>query len=56
MHAKQFQKVKDGRGFIAALVPERGSTPKALRGYGVSGDAYSTSDEMFDLIHEMRTG
>ena len=55
MNAKQFQKVKDGRGFIAALDQSGGSTPKALRGYGVSGDAYSTSDEMFDLIHEMRT-
>ena len=55
MNVQQFQKVKDGRGFIAALDQSGGSTPKALGGYGVSDDAYSTSDEMFDLIHEMRT-
>lgn len=52
---KQFEKVKDGQGFIAALDQSGGSTPKALRGYGVTDDAYSDSDEMFDLIHEMRT-
>lgn len=49
------QKVKEGRGFIAALDQSGGSSPKALAGYGVPEDAYSTSDEMFDLIHDMRT-
>ena len=55
MNVKQFQKVKDGPGFIAALDQSGGSSPKALLGYGVTEDAYSSSDEMFDLIHEMRT-
>lgn len=49
------QKVKEGRGFIAALDQSGGSSPKALARYGVPEDAYSTSDEMFDLIHDMRT-
>ena len=55
MDVRQFEKVKEGRGFIAALDQSGGSTPKALRGYGVDDGAYSNSDEMFDLIHEMRT-
>ena len=55
MKVKQFQKVKDGQGFIAALDQSGGSSPKALRAYGVADDAYTTSDEMFDLIHAMRT-
>jgi len=55
MNLNQLQKVKDGRGFIAALDQSGGSSPKALAGYGVPKDAYSTSDEMFDLIHDMRT-
>ena len=55
MSSNQLQKVKKGRGFIAALDQSGGSSPKALAGYGVPEDAYSTSDEMFDLIHDMRT-
>lgn len=55
MNLNQLQKVKKGRGFIAALDQSGGSSPKALAGYGVPKDAYSTSDEMFDLIHDMRT-
>ena len=55
MNLNQLQKVKEGRGFIAALDQSGGSSPKALAGYGVPEDAYSTSDEMFDLIHDMRT-
>jgi fructose-bisphosphate aldolase class I len=43
-----------GRGFIAALDQSGGSTPKALKLYGVPDDAYNTEEEMFDLIHEMR--
>ncbi len=54
MDMKQYQKVKEGPGFIAALDQSGGSTPGALRAYGVADDAYSTSGEMFDLIHEMR--
>ena len=55
MNLTQFNKVKEGEGFIAALDQSGGSTPKALSGYGVPDDAYATSDEMFDLIHAMRT-
>ena len=55
MNLNQLQKVKKGRGFIAALDQSGGSSPKALAGYGVPEDSYSTSDEMFDLIHAMRT-
>ncbi len=55
MNAEQYQKVKDGRGFIAALDQSGGSTPKALRAYGIAEDAFTGDDEMFDLIHAMRT-
>ena len=48
-------KVRNGAGFIAALDQSGGSTPKALRLYGVAEDAWSTEDEMFDLMHAMRT-
>lgn len=47
--------MKSGQGFIAALDQSGGSTPKALKLYGVEEDKYSSEDEMFDLIHEMRT-
>jgi len=43
-----------GRGFIAALDQSGGSTPKALKLYGISEDAYHNDDQMFDLIHQMR--
>ncbi|AUJ24691.1 Fructose-bisphosphate aldolase class 1 [Virgibacillus dokdonensis] len=52
---QQFEKMKNGKGFIAALDQSGGSTPKALAAYGISEDAYSNKDEMFDLVHEMRT-
>ncbi|GAB3802302.1 fructose bisphosphate aldolase [Virgibacillus kimchii] len=55
MNQKQFDKIKNGKGFIAALDQSGGSTPKALALYGVEQDAYSTEEEMFDLVHEMRT-
>ncbi|MGX7596656.1 fructose bisphosphate aldolase [Planococcus plakortidis] len=55
MNSKQFELVKNGKGFIAALDQSGGSTPKALKLYGVNEDAYSNEEEMFDLIHEMRT-
>ncbi len=55
MNQKQFDKMKNGKGFIAALDQSGGSTPKALAGYGVPEDSYSNEDEMFDLVHEMRT-
>jgi len=47
-------KIKDGAGFIAALDQSGGSTPGALAKYGVSEDSYSSEDEMFAKIHEMR--
>lgn len=48
-------KVRNGRGFIAALDQSGGSTPKALGLYGIGPDAYSSEGEMYDLIHEMRS-
>ena len=51
----QLAKVKEAVGFIAALDQSGGSTPKALAAYGVSEDAWGSDDEMFDLIHAMRT-
>lgn len=47
--------MKNGKGFIAALDQSGGSTPKALKAYGVAEDAYKNEEEMFDLIHAMRT-
>lgn len=55
MRKEQVDFIKNGKGFIAALDQSGGSTPKALKLYGVPEDAYSTEEEMFGLIHEMRT-
>ena len=55
MNDEQLAKVRDGKGFIAALDQSGGSTPKALKLYGVEEDAYSGEAEMFDRIHEMRS-
>jgi len=55
MQQDQLDKIREGNGFIAALDQSGGSTPKALRIYGIDEDAYANEDEMFDLIHEMRT-
>lgn len=52
---EQFDRIASGKGFIAALDQSGGSTPKALRLYGVDEDAYSGDDEMFAKIHEMRS-
>jgi fructose-bisphosphate aldolase class I len=54
MNEEQLQKMRDGAGFIAALDQSGGSTPKALKLYGVSEDSYSGDEEMFDRIHDMR--
>jgi fructose-bisphosphate aldolase class I len=51
----QMEKAGRGQGFIAALDQSGGSTPKALKAYGIDAGVYSNEDEMFDLIHEMRT-
>lgn len=52
---EQFEKVRSGDGFIAALDQSGGSTPKALALYGIGEDAYSNDEEMFTRMHEMRT-
>lgn len=55
MDNEQLKKVQSGDGFIAALDQSGGSTPKALGLYGVDESSYSNDDEMFELIHEMRS-
>ena len=55
MNQDQYNKIAQAPGFVAALDQSGGSTPKALRLYGVSEDAYSNDQEMFDLIHQMRS-
>ncbi len=52
---KQLNKVRTQAGFIAALDQSGGSTPKALNLYGINEDAYTSDEEMFSLVHEMRT-
>ncbi len=51
----QSEQMTHGQGFIAALDQSGGSTPKALRLYGIAEDAYASEQEMFDLIHQMRS-
>jgi fructose-bisphosphate aldolase class I len=55
MNNDQLTKMRSGKGFIAALDQSGGSTPKALKLYGVEESEYSGEDQMFDLIHGMRT-
>ena len=55
MNSQQLNKIQNGSGFIAALDQSGGSTPKALKAYGVEETEYSTDEEMFNLIHQMRT-
>jgi len=55
MNQQQLEKAREGKGFIAALDQSGGSTPKALKLYGVGEDEYAGEEEMFDRIHEMRT-
>lgn len=52
---KQAEQMRSGKGFVAALDQSGGSTPKALRLYGIEEDRYSSEAEMFDLIHAMRS-
>ncbi|RED15356.1 fructose bisphosphate aldolase [Parasphingopyxis lamellibrachiae] len=51
---EMMQTITQGEGFIAALDQSGGSTPKALKGFGIGEDAYANEDEMFALIHQMR--
>ncbi|AYJ34208.1 fructose bisphosphate aldolase [Corynebacterium xerosis] len=55
MNPDQAKQMTEGKGFIAALDQSGGSTPKALGLYGVTEDQWTNEDEMFDLVHEMRT-
>lgn len=53
-HLEMASKIEQGDGFIAALDQSGGSTPKALKGYGIEEGAWSNDEQMFDLIHKMR--
>src|SRR5690348_12390099 len=53
--SEMIAKIATGKGFIAALDQSGGSTPKALKGYGIEEGAWSGDDEMFGLIHAMRS-
>ncbi len=55
MNQEQLNRMTSGKGFIAALDQSGGSTPKALKAYGVDESAYSNDEEMFARVHEMRT-
>ena len=55
MNTEQLEKIASGSGFIAALDQSGGSTPKALKAYGIEESEYNDDIEMFDCIHEMRT-
>lgn len=55
MNTQQLEQMRNGKGFIAALDQSGGSTPKALKLYGIGQDRYSGDQEMFELVHEMRT-
>jgi fructose-bisphosphate aldolase, class I len=55
MDTTQLEKIRSGHGFFAALDQSGGSTPHALEEYGIGPDRYSSDDEMFDLVHQMRT-
>ena len=54
MNSEQLRRMTNDDGFIAALDQSGGSTPKALKLYGLGGDSYSNDEEMFNLVHEMR--
>ncbi|WP_440960092.1 fructose bisphosphate aldolase [Paenibacillus nitricinens] len=55
MNMKQWDRIRTGQGFIAALDQSGGSTPKALLQYGITEDSYSNEDQMYAMVHEMRT-
>lgn len=55
MKQKYVEKVKNGKGFIAALDQSGGSTPRTLAAYGLPEEAFSSEEEMFDLVHDMRS-
>ena len=55
MNEVQLKRMHEGNGFIAALDQSGGSTPKALKLYGIDESQYHNDDEMFELVHKMRT-
>ena len=55
MNKEQLQQMRQAPGFVGALDQSGGSTPKALKAYGIQPEAYASEEEMFELIHEMRT-
>jgi len=55
LNEQQLEKIKSHPGFIAALDQSGGSTPKALAQYGIKEGAWSNDDEMFTIVHQMRT-
>lgn len=55
MNNDQLEKMKNSPGFVAALDQSGGSTPKALRNYGIEESEYDSEEEMFDLVHQMRS-
>ena len=55
MDKQKIERMRTGKGFIAALDQSGGSTPKALEAYGVGKESYSNESEMFDMVHAMRT-
>nr|WP_206168058.1 fructose bisphosphate aldolase [Vagococcus vulneris] len=54
MDEKKIDRMRNGKGFIAALDQSGGSTPKALLAYGIPENTYQTEEEMFDIVHDMR--
>lgn len=56
MKKEQLEQMKNGKGFIAALDQSGGSTPKALKLYGIDESQYTNDAEMFALIHQMQIG
>lgn len=55
INPEMLEQMQHGQGFIAALDQSGGSTPKALKGYGIDESAYSNDEEMFSLVHQMRS-
>lgn len=55
MNKEQLEHIKNGKGFIAALDQSGGSTPKALKGYGITENEYHSEEEMYDLVQAMRS-
>lgn len=55
INPEMLEQIQHGQGFIAALDQSGGSTPKALANYGISEGSYSNDQEMFDLVHQMRS-